>query len=226
MNKVLELDIDSREIIRGIKPLDQILKNSQEFKAIKDECLNKSLDECLTLSSKSELSREKILGQIRKEIYSYRSNYFHLKLENDDFKDPLVCRCMGKTLSDIEALYHEFKGDRKKILITSHISGVCGTCLEDFDCIYREEESKKAYIEGLPATIWIEKVEKLIEDFYFVCPSEYSQMKFEVISMNTFHLKIRCDRGEVKIKRSEIVETLSNYFQSELKLDLKLSVVI
>jgi hypothetical protein len=106
------------------------------------------------------------------------------------------------------------------------VGGICGSCLGDFKSIYAELEKEKTYIEGLPSIIWIEKVEKLIEEFYFVCPAEFSNLRFEVISMNSFNLKIRCDKGESKLKRVEIMETLANYFKSELKLDLKLSVVI
>ena len=224
--KSVVLDIDSGEIIRKLTFSNKLKLDENIKLEIEKSCLNKSLDECLRLESKGILLKDKLLNFIRMEIYSYRSNYFHLKLENKDFLDPLLCRCMGKHLSDIKSLYHEHKGDQKKILMESHIGGVCGTCLGDFKDIYNKEEENKAYIEGLPAKVWVSKVEKLIEEFYFVCPAEYSSMKFDVISMNSFHLKIRCNKGDSKLKRLEILDTLSNYFQSELKLDLKLSVVI
>jgi hypothetical protein len=219
---LLTIDIDNKESIQRI---DSNLY-PDELALIKEETLERSVDECLTLKSNGNLIRDKLLGLIRKEIYSYRSSYFYLKLENQAVRDPLVCRCTGKVLSDVKALYHEHKGDQKKILLDSHIAGVCGSCLVDFKGIYSALEIEKTYIEGLPSSIWVEKVEKLIEEFYFVCPAEFSNLKFEVISMNSFNLKIRCDKGESSLKRVDIMDTLANYFKSELKLDLKLSVVI
>jgi hypothetical protein len=222
VEKMINLDIDNKEIIQRV---DSSLYPN-ELSSIKEECIGFSLDDCLALESNGSLVRDKLLCLIRMEIHSYRSSYYHLKLENDSVVDPLVCRCMGKLLSEVKSLYHEHKGDQKKILVNSHIAGVCGSCLGDFKSIYAELEKDKTYIEGLPSTVWIEKVEKLIEEFYFVCPGEYSNMKFEVISMNSFNLKIRCVKGDSTLKRVEIMETLANYFKSELKLDLKLSVVI
>jgi hypothetical protein len=85
----------------------------------------------------------------------------------------------------------------------------------DFDSLFEFYESEKGYINGIDSKVWIKKVDRLIGEFFFVCPPEYSAMKFTVISMDAFNLKIRCDRGDSKVNRKDITSTLSNFFKSE-----------
>ena len=50
-----------------------------------------------------------------------------------------------------------------------------------------DSEEEKSFVNGLDSKVWIDRIDKAVEEFYFVCPPEYSNLKFEVIN-----IKIRC----------------------------------
>ncbi len=219
----LHIDIDSNERIISFKHnFDGKLK--EIFDSFNTLYSKFSLHDFLKLKSNGNFITDIALGLSRKKIYEFRQDQQNcIQTEN---QSPLLCRCLNKTVSDIEQAYHEYKGDKKKLLLETHICGICSHCNVQFNDLYKELEARKSYVNGEPAQVWISKVEKLIEEFYYVCPPEFSNLKFEVLSMNSFNLKIRCIRGESDLKRMEIQKTLENYLLSEIKLDLKLSVVV
>ncbi len=222
----VSLDIDNKENIVKIgsnnlaEPLKSRVQNLFEKHG------SDTIEKWLSIESDGQLLTDLALLKIRSAIYDFRSNYFHLKLLNKDVVDPLLCRCLEIRVSKVKELYHEHKGDRKKILVNSQVSGICGECQIDFNNLFSSFEIEKGYINGIDSKVWVKKVDRLIGEFYYVCPPEYSQMKFTVISMDAFNLKIRCDKGESSLNRKEITSTLANFFKSEMKLEVKLSVVL
>ena len=222
----ISIDIDVKELVRAISYTGNDKAFIRNIDFLKDIFLDQHLDHVLNEKSDGDLKMDILLGVLRKKIYEFRSNHTELSLKNKNSVDYTLCRCLSKSLDDIRTIYHEHKGQKKKILLESQISGICGHCKPDFEMFYSVLESEKGYIEGEPAEVWIAKVEELINEFYYVCPAEFSNLKFKVIKMDSFNLKLRCDRGESIISRNVITETLSNFFTSELDIDLKLSVVI
>lgn len=232
----IKLDIDGNELIHSL----EIISETNTYKDISKELhlfiskskiekiYNLTLKDLSLIQSKLNLSNlfmEKILGKLRHSIASYKGDQGGILALKNVALDELLCRCKGITYSDIGKLFKEFKGDRKGILIDSEVSGVCGTCRIDFDSYFNKLDEESGYINGIEAKKWEEKIYASLDDFYMICPPEYSDMKFNIISLNSHTLKIKCDRGESKLKRLDIQKTLSNYLLSELKIDVKLSVI-
>jgi hypothetical protein len=222
----IALDIDNKEYIVSIGTKELIGPLKTQVQSLFAKYGSDSIENWLKIKSDGNLLTDLALLKIRTAIYSFRSDLFHLKLINKDVSDPLLCRCLSIRVSKIKELYHEHKGDRKKLLVDSQVSGICGECRGDFDLLFGSFEDEKGYINGIDSKVWIKKVDRLIGEFFYVCPPEYSAMKFTVISMDAFNLKIRCDRGDSKVNRKDITSTLSNFFKSEMKLEVKLSVVL
>ena len=232
----IKIDIDGNELVHSItyngthKDLLTIIKPVNDYfykRRIGEVFLaNQSLIRDITGTDIDALTIDLFLGKIRKDIQIYKGDMGSaLKAKNVDPAD-LLCRCKAITYKELDQVYLDQKGDRKQVLLESEVSGICASCKPDFDSYFKKLEEEKSFVNGLDSKVWIGRIDKAIEEFYFVCPPEYSNLKFEVININVHTLKIKCIRGESKLKRPEIQATLSNFLKSELKLEMPIKMIV
>lgn len=232
----LKIDIDGNELVHSIrfsgeyKPFKNISKSLTEVfykKSFKEIwSLNQTkLKEVVDTQDVCSLELDLLLGKLRADIQDFKGDIGGvLKAQNKKSID-LLCRCKGLTAKDIEDEYYKHKGVKKTILIETEVCGVCSTCKPEFDALILKLEEKKSFINGRDADYWKEVILNSIDEFYMVCPPDYSNLKFEIISLSVHGLKIRCHKEGSSLKRLEIQSTLENYLNSEVKLNIPMKVI-
>jgi len=232
----INLDIDGNELIHSLVIESEDITLKKIAKDISQIYTRKKINNVLNIGHKEfqalakeysldSLLIDKILGKIRVAIANYKGEQGGILFLKGISKDQLLCRCKAITFRDVDKYFKDFKGDKKGILIESELSGVCGSCKIDFDKYYSLLDERSGYINGIETKLWEEKIYSALDDFYMICPPEYSTMKFQIISLNSHSLKIKCERGESTLKRMEIQKTLTNYLLNELKIEVKLSII-
>ncbi len=235
-NPQFSIDIDGNELVHSIAYKGTDLKVKEVTSKLNDHFYKRNVNEVLDTDQAKmfdlvgfkleSLSLDILLGSIREQIYDYKGVVSGLlKAKNAKAYD-LLCRCKGITYKDLDELYLKQKGDRKQVLLESEVSGVCGSCKLDFNSYFSKLEEEKSFINGENSTIWISRIDKSIDEFYFVCPPEYTNLKFEVISITVHALKIKCIRGDSTLKRPQIQATIENFLKSELKLEMPIKIIV
>jgi hypothetical protein len=231
----IKIDIDGNELVHSITYNGNHTDLLKVIKPINDYFYKRSITEVFsaTHSLVKDISQVNIdpltidlfLGKLRKDIQIFKGDMGSALKAKNVKPSELLCRCKGITYKELDQLYLDQKGDKKQVLLESEISGICGSCKTDFDSYYKKLEEEKSFIKGQDSKIWIDKIDKAVEEFYFVCPPEYSSLKFEVINITVHALKIKCVRGDSTLKRPQIQATLSNFLTSELKLEMPIKVI-
>jgi hypothetical protein len=232
----IKIDIDGNELVHSItysgthKEIISIIKplNDYFYKRRVNELFSatQTLVRDLSGHDSDPLLLDLVLGKIRKDIQIYKGEMGSVLRAKNVSSADLLCRCKGITYKELEVTYLAQKGDRKQVLFESEVSGICGACKTDFEAYFKILEEEKSFVNGLDSKVWIDRIDKAVEEFYFVCPPEYSNLKFEVININVHNLKIKCVRGESTLKRPEIQATLSNFLKSELKLEMPIKIIV
>lgn len=230
----LDLDIDGNEIIHSIQFNSENKKVLDIITSLKPLVLKQKALSIFNLShieldfpKKDSFLVDIILGKIRKSIQLYRGEQGGILSLKQTNKNELLCRCKALTYKDVDDLYVEHKGDRKKILIESEMSGICGSCKTDFSDYFRLLESKSTYIQGEESIIWVERINLKLNEFLAQAPEEFKKLDLSVLSLNVHMLKIKCIREEgSSLKRMEIQKILLNYLFEQLGVKFNLSVVI
>ena len=232
----IKIDIDGNELVHSItysgshKELISIVKplNDYFYKRRVNELFSTTYSLVRDVSGQDcdSLLVDLMLGKIRKDIQVYKGDMGSVLRTKNVSSSDLLCRCKGITYKELDEFYLAKKGDKKEILLDSEVSGICGTCKIDFDTHFKVLEEEKSFVNGLDSKVWIGRIDKAVEEFYFVCPPEYSNLKFEVININVHNLKIKCVRGDSTLKRPEIQATLSNFLKSELKLEMPIKIIV
>lgn len=176
-------------------------------------------NECVDLIKQHSLLLEKALSFFRKAFVSYWGYLNPLQVVD------LICRCNALGKQDVYEAYTKH-GEAKKVFQSLNISGVCGACKGDVNKILEKFELEEESLFGQKKEQWELKVKELLEDYYLVCPPEFSQLKFEFISITPRALKLKCIRTGTKPTRGEIQDSLNNYLKGEFETEIPVSVII
>lgn len=175
--------------------------------------------EVINFISKNKVSLEKALAMFRKASAIYWGYLAY------DQVDDLVCRCNSIGKKAIDQAYKE-TGDAKKVFQKLNLAGVCGTCKSDANKILSEFELREKTLYGENKDIWAKKIDEIINEFFMLCPPEFSSLKFEFISITPRVIKLKCIREGDKPTRVEIQDSLNNFFKGQLDPEIPISIVI
>ena len=137
----------------------------------------------------------------------------------------ILCYCAKLSKKSFSFQFVQNRGDAKKTIFDTLAKSFCDTCSFEVDKLIKELEAKNEYFLGEDKSIWIDKIDALIEEFYLFCPPEYNNLKFEVSALKYNKIIIKCDKQGSSLKRLEIQSTLSNYLLDEIKEDVVISII-
>lgn len=233
------LGIDSSEIIYQCKYKTDSTTLGMALELISQKLKEKNVDEAFLLScsdleqailddiechkffKENMISFEQGLSLIRKALQEYWGYFLGLK-EIDD----LICRCNGIGKKQIVDTYYSLKSDAKQVFSETNIAGVCGTCKSDVNSILNELELSENELFGKNKEYWQNKIQELINEYYLVCPPEFSELSFAFISITPRNLKMKCTRVGQTPARPVIQESINNFFKGQLDRDIPISIVI
>lgn len=235
----LYLGIDSSEVVYQIKyeTNDEILalafelvaltikekKVDQIFLFSKEDINVKFADEqeCITFINHSGVKLDMALSFVRKALFDYWGF-----LAVTDEIDDLICRCKGIGKKQIIEKYYSSGSDAKKVFIETNISGVCGSCKSDVNKILNALELSEEELFGQNKEFWQNKIDELINEYYLVCPPDFSELKFDFISITPRVIKLKCHRKSKVPSRPAIQDSLNNFFKGQFDREIPISIVI
>jgi hypothetical protein len=137
----------------------------------------------------------------------------------------ILCHCSKLSFNAFEKEFIKVRGNSKEAIFNTMAKSFCDSCDQNVDNFIKELDAKNIYFMGQDKQIWIDKLDKLIEEFYLFCPPEYNNIKFKVSSLKYNKIIIKCEKGESALNRKEIQATLNNYLTSELDEEIIFSVI-
>ena len=161
------------------------------------------------------------LGLLRNTLL----DYWGFLVANEEIQD-LICRCKGLGRKQIVDKYYALQSDAKKVFLETNIAGVCGSCKADVNKILNELELSEDELFGKNKEYWQQKIDELINEYYLVCPPEFSSLQFSFISITPRNIKLKCTREGDGPARPKIQDSLNNFFKGQLDRDIPISVVI
>lgn len=235
----LYLGIDSSEVIYQVKydtedhdlaiALELVAiaikekKVDDVFKFSKKEIQEVVTDEveCLEFINKSRVKLDMALSLLRSSLL----DYWGFLVATEEIQD-LICRCKGLGRKQIVDKYYALQSDAKKVFLETNIAGVCGTCKTDVNKILNELELSEDELFGKNKEYWQQKIDELINEYYLVCPPEFSSLEFSFISITPRNIKLKCIRAGDGPARPVIQDSLNNFFKGQFDRDIPISVVI
>lgn len=214
-DKTLKSSFEILSHIANDKKVEQIYSFSFSQLASYFETEN----EILNFINANKLALEKVMAIFRKASVIYWGY-----LDYDQVND-LICRCNAIGKNAIELAYRE-TGDAKKVFQKLNLAGVCGSCKSDSNKILNELELQEKSLYGENKEVWAQKIDEIINEFFMLCPPEFSALKFEFISITPRVIKLKCLRDGDKPTRGEIQDSLNNFFKGQLDPEIPISIVI
>lgn len=215
--KFKELFNEIRPLLLNAPTLD-IFRLSRHSIKLKNENYKKCLENPLLLDS--------LLAQIRSQIKDYWGYVQADIIHHNSIKSELLCRCHGIGETKLANTFIELKGDIKKVYMKTNAAGACGSCFNDVESFLNSLETQQGVLFSEPVEKWENLVNKLIDEYYFVCPPEFSNLKFKLISISSRGIKIKCTREGTTPGVKLIQESLNNFFKGELPKEIPISVFI
>lgn len=218
------LPVNLKELFNEIRPLLQdtpvleIFRLSRHSIKLKNQNHKKCIENPFLLDS--------LLAQIRSQIKDYWGYVPANVIYHNSIKSELLCRCHGIGQTKLANTFIELKGDIKRVYMKTNASGACGTCFNDVESFLNSLETQQGILFSEPLAKWESIVNKLIDEYYFVCPPEFSNLKFELISISSRGIKIKCTREGTTPGVKLIQESLNNFFKGELPTQIPISVFI
>ena len=232
----IKFKVDSKEIIYDLEA-SSLGELEDVYSSIKDTLIDQkvtdvfqysrnSLSNKITSNLENPFLVDKLLSLFRVELKKYRGEISPELIVPDKLNQELVCRCKGLGYSQLKDAFIQHKGDFKKVYTETEVSGVCGSCFNEVDKFLESLESNEGVLFELPIEKWNEQVLELINEYYLVCPPDFSQLKFDLVSISSRGIKLKCTREGNTPGRLDIQDSLNNFFKGQLPQDLSVSVFI
>lgn len=232
----IKFKVDSKEIIYDLEA-SSLGDLEHVYCSIKDVLIDQkvtdvfqysrsSLSNKITSNLENPFLVDKLLSLFRVELKKYRGEISPELIVSKKLKQELVCRCKALGYSQLKDAFIQHKGDFKKVYTETEISGVCGSCFSEVDKFLESLESNEGVLFDIPIEKWNEQVIELINEYYLVCPPDFSSLKFELVSISSRGIKLKCVRKGDRPGRMDIQDSLNNFFKGQLPQDLSISVFI
>lgn len=230
-NLTLYIKFDSKETIYQLK-FESLDHEISSFIGLNFEYFSE-----LSVANISSIFTHNFLGDFSPNIKNYVLRQFVLAIrdyigypgaltEQDSSVDKeILCHCSKLSYNSFEKEFIKVRGNYKEAIFNTFAKSFCDSCDKAVDDFINELDAKNVYFLGQEKKIWIDKIDKLIEEFYLFCPPEYNNIKFEVSSLKYNKVIIKCEKGESSLKRKEIQATLNNYLTGELDEEIIFSII-
>jgi len=225
-NNPLKISFDSNEVLYSLVLENKDALNKQSFKRLKDQVIDKSLNDLLKMSF-SDFSKElcdlQAINFFRLALYDFRGDVF--TSETLELKDnPLICRCNLLLESDLKKIYKDVKGVRKEFYKNSNASMICSNCTQEVSALI--ESMRDELYEGKRLESFSSVVETELEDFSLHSPLEFQDISFQLISIVPGKVRIRAKRGKTKVKRERIRQVMCDYLDPKILQLFEISIIV
>ena len=136
----------------------------------------------------------------------------------------LVCRCNKLFKEDIRSLYQDVSGKRKELVKRSKLMMICSNCkpqAEELLDALKEEFYGAEKIQELS-----EKVTNLLKGFFENSTFSSEQIELNLDRIQDGGIRIVAYRSDKSVKKNELLQSLNDYFPSELLQVFEISLVL
>lgn len=214
INKVsveLFLDIDSKDMIyNAAYTVSEKFDGFSEYLKFVNELIGKNVFSINPqFKSKGIINfHNSLLKNCIENLNELPNRFF----DNDEIKNKLVCRCFGITSLDVEKSLGSNE-DFKTFQARSKASLGCGSCVEQFNLYFNNENKKVFRVRDKTISQWILEIADSLEEFQKFAPAQFNNKVLGVHRFESMKVFIDCDTD---LKNDENLIVLQDYLESSV----------